>query len=92
MNEQTKHTPGPWYEAKTGNHQGLIVDEKTGENIAVAYDKKNARLIAAAPDLLEACELVEAALLNGKPSNPERQRAAMLNILRTAIAKAEGRE
>jgi len=43
-----------WYEAKMGNHQGLIVDEKTGANIAVVYDKKNAPLIAAAPELAEA--------------------------------------
>jgi len=45
-----------WYEAKMGNHQGLIVDEKTGANIAVVYDKKDAPLIAAAPDLAEALE------------------------------------
>ena len=42
-----------WYEANTGNHQGLIVDEDTGETIAVSYDKKNAKLIAAAPELLD---------------------------------------
>lgn len=41
-----------WYEAKTGNHQGLIIDEKTGRNIAVAYDKADAPLIAATPELL----------------------------------------
>jgi hypothetical protein len=54
-----KHTPGPWYEAKTGNHQGLIVDEKTGDNIAVAYDKVNARLIAAAPRMLEMLKAIQ---------------------------------
>jgi len=49
-----KHTPGPWYETTTGNHQGLIISETDGANIAVAYDKRDASLIAAAPDLLKA--------------------------------------
>ena len=37
----TKHTKGPWYEASTGSHQGLIISEATGENVAVSYDKAN---------------------------------------------------
>jgi len=36
-----------WYEAKTGNHQGLIVEEETGRNVAVTYEKKDAALIIA---------------------------------------------
>ena len=43
-----------WTVAKTGNHQGLIVEGNTGRNIAVSYDKADAPLIAAAPGLLEA--------------------------------------
>ena len=43
-----------WYEGKTGNHQGLVIEEETGKSIAVTYDKKDAPLIAAAPELLEA--------------------------------------
>jgi len=54
-----KHTPGPWHESSTGNHQGLIVSENTGDNIAVSYDKVNAQLIAAAPDLLRSCMRVK---------------------------------
>lgn len=50
----TKHTPGPWYESKTGNHQGLVIAEKTGAKVAVTYDKADASLVAAAPNLLEA--------------------------------------
>lgn len=50
--------------------------------------KQVAALCKAAPDLLEACELVEAGLSNDKPENPEKQRTAMLRILRAAIAKA----
>ena len=38
MNE-SKHTPGPWYETGTGNHQGLVISESTGANVAVVYDK-----------------------------------------------------
>ncbi len=45
-----------WYEATTGNHQGLIIDENNGDNIAVAYDKKHARIIAIAPESLEALQ------------------------------------
>lgn len=55
---QTKHTPGPWYAANMGNdHQGLVVSEATGANIAVTYDKRDAALVATAPALLEACKL-----------------------------------
>ena len=50
----TKHTPGPWYEASTGNHQGLIISESTSANVAVSYDKDDAQIIAAAPDMLQA--------------------------------------
>ena len=54
-----KHTPGPRYEAGTGNHQGLIVSEATSANVAVAYDKKDAALIANAPAMLAALEEIE---------------------------------
>lgn len=50
----TQHTPGPWYVAGTGNHQGLVIDERTGTNIAVTYDKAHAPIIAAAPAMLAA--------------------------------------
>lgn len=53
---ETQHTPGPWYEAGTGDHQGLIISEANA-SVAVTYDKKDARLIAAAPDLLNAAKL-----------------------------------
>ena len=48
-----------WYAAKTGNHQGLVIDEKTGYTIAVAYDKKHTSLLAAAPDLLKLAKAFE---------------------------------
>lgn len=56
-------TPGPWYEANSPGHQGLVISESTGMNIAVTYDEKDAALIAAAPEMLEAliehCDAVE---------------------------------
>jgi len=54
--DKNTHTPGPWHESKTGDHQGLIISEATGDNIAVSYDKRDTNPIAAAPDLLEACQ------------------------------------
>lgn len=77
------HTPRPWREVNTGNHQGLIVSEETGENIAVAYDKANARLIAAAPELLEAAQLVIDSWSSG-------DLAAAVRQLADAVAEATG--
>lgn len=54
-----------WYEASTGNHQGLIVEEGSGRNIAVAYDKADAPLIAAAPELLALLEKIQAGFESG---------------------------
>lgn len=51
-----------WYAAKTGNHQGLVIDE-AGINIAVAYDKKDANLLAAAPDLLKLAKSFEGVVM-----------------------------
>ena len=87
-----------WYESKTGNHQGLIIDEITGDNIAVSYDKKHAAMIAAAPDLLKASKMAtrwigkmiadNGHLASVSPSNC----VLTLRSLENAIAKAEGRE
>jgi len=51
-----------WYEASTGNHQGLIIDEETGDNIAVTYDKKHTEFICRACNNYDNfIELLEAA-------------------------------
>lgn len=83
-----KHTPGPWYEASTGNHQGLVISEATSANVAVAYDSKDARLIAAAPDLLRACLAASAYLVEPRSAYFEN-RAEAERIIREAIAKAQ---
>ena len=67
--EQAKAERGHLYEAKTGNHQGLIVDENSGKNVAVTYDKKDAaemvRRWNAYPRLMKALRTIEAKLHEG---------------------------
>ena len=75
-----------WYEASTGNHQGLIIDEDTGDNIAVSYDKTNAKLISAAPEMLEACELALGIL--HMDSDMEKDFAYEIRVLTDVIQKA----
>ena len=92
----TKHTPGKWYEAKTGNDQGLVISEQTGANIAVAYDKADAQLIAASPDLLEALEnclwLLEsmAKFPEQYPLQDAGESMKRYNVAQDAIQKAIG--
>ena len=90
-------TKRQWYEASTGNHQGLIIEEDTGENIAVSYDKADARLIAAAPDLLAAAmafvKSIDSHSQDYELDTKEHGLAVCLNthkgdLLRAAIAKA----
>lgn len=85
-----------WYEAKTGNHQGLIVDEATGENIAVSYEKENARLIAAAPRMYDALRLFvdwHDTLIKGNTKKISVQRMhRFVSIAQDAINEIEGRE
>lgn len=89
---KTKHT-AQWHVAKTGNHQGLIVDDD-GRNIAVAYDSADAPLIASAPELYEALQAIiktcEAGVLHRVESgNPPWSALPHIEgIARAAIAKA----
>lgn len=95
-------TPGPWTWRKNHRRRDLV-SGKDGRHIAVqipadlnAYHPDvreclddNARLIAAAPDLLEACKLVIACCA-GNPGQCHIN-ASGLEIVRNAIAKAEGK-
>ena len=66
MNEQPKHTTGPWSADKATYHNGYVEHfvARDGDAVAIAGDvtdpetrqpsEANAQLIAAAPELLEA--------------------------------------
>ena len=92
-----KHTPGPWTWAD--NYYGLF---GSGQDNAVlkyaSYEgmwlpeyepqgKANARLIASAPELLETLKKADTYLTRGDAS-----RTRIVQIIRTAIAKAETAE
>jgi hypothetical protein len=85
-----KPTPGPWYEASMGNHQGLVVDEQTGANVAVVYDKANARLIASAPELLEALAVLVDHAQETYPHFEDIRGQADISKALSAISKAKG--
>lgn len=88
----SKNKPKRWYQASTGDHQGLVIDEKTGANIAVTYDKDHAPLVAAAPAMLAALkEIAERGPVEGYSSaSALRLRlVATQSIARRAIAEAE---
>jgi hypothetical protein len=97
--ENVMHTPGPWVVvehswSRTGifaNHICVAsldisdeADDETQAEWAAAMDA-NAQLISAAPDLLRACEVALAALLE----RPGYQ-GSTPDMLRAAIAKAQG--
>ena len=86
-----KHTQLPWYEGRTGNHQGIVISENTGENIVISYHKKYAEFIVRAcnahDDLLEACnELIDA--WHSDDANFHIEEPKALKLARKAIAKA----
>jgi hypothetical protein len=91
LEHATEQKHAPWYEAKTGNHQGLIIEEGTGRNIAVAYDKSDAPLIAAAPAMLEALEQFVRYADGGKHQHLARYMQTVAGAkTRAAILKAKG--
>ena len=90
-----------WYVGKTGNHQGLVIEEGTGRNVAVAYDKQDAPLLAAAPELLEALKEMDRAhavmceaIPHGKFPTAKLEAAGVpsgfMSRVHAAIAKATG--
>jgi hypothetical protein len=91
---KTKHTPGPW---KAYNQIGsrILQSWYVGSDTAAVCrvgdgalspeeTVANARLIAAAPELLAALNLIIAAYGN--------LQSGAIDLARSAIAKAEGRE
>jgi len=85
-------TRGPWrtvFTASKVSIYGYDGRKVTGKNCCDTYQGRsdaeaNAHLIAAAPDLFEACALLDAYLYATAPESNERQ------IVLAAIAKARG--
>lgn len=82
----SSHTPGPW-RAEKGCRRGLAYVMSGDVAICRCYEgddlMANAGLIAAAPDLLAACKQ---AVLDVE----ERGASSLMQMLKAAIAKAEG--
>ena len=89
---KTKHTPGPWAWYQGGNHRALVQPGVDGRVLMVRSSDgypsdANAALIAAAPALLRHLALI---LEVGERNDYETYRAAVREIARAALAKAEG--
>jgi hypothetical protein len=90
-----KHTPGPWFMSPSGcvccQHQ------PSGKHtVATVFDACDGPILAAAPDLLAACKACDPFMEQlgedggiGMFDRDEAERA--FKMLRSAIAKAEGR-
>lgn len=87
-NPKPAHTP-EWYEGKTGNHQGLIIEEGTGKTIAVVYDKADAPTIVKSVnchrEFYDALEII-ASYENVVTSGVQKHMCA---VAKAAIRKAE---
>lgn len=89
-----KHTPGPWqvrskqmrhlHQVGIVNHGNFRALANTCGDNAVA----NARLIAAAPELLEACKMALAQVVQDNDERKAEHRGTE-HQLRAALAKAE---
>lgn len=92
----TKHTPGPWKISNTlsyeiHNGKGIIAYPNQGtkdSGIPNTEARANAHLIASAPELFEAAQIAYACL---RRPDSERDENRIVNLLLSAISKAEGR-
>lgn len=103
---ETLHTPGPW-EPDIRLAQAIVVDSKGSAVADIARHEfsdteqsysdecitANAHLIAAAPDLLSALQQAYNAIAWDIPGGglSDQEEEELLDTLRAAIAKAEGR-
>jgi hypothetical protein len=94
------HTPGPWFAVVTDTTCGgepaiWEITDQHGGVIAedISHNPANASLISAAPELLSALQLAYNAIAWDIPggSLSDEEEEALLDTLRAAIAKAEGR-
>lgn len=95
-----KHTPGPW---RAERHVTWWVTSDYGEICEIMpwsneCDKQDAHLIAAAPDMYEALRKLEywfdtdQEILDAMSADSRRDHLEKLEMIRAAIAKAEGRD
>lgn len=103
-----KHTAGPWqdtgeYDKKPFSDKGwlyttIIADNSEKPALAIVYGETkqecqaNAAVIAAAPELLEALQTVLSRVEHTNIHTPIGEMQDTWQILRAAIAKAEGRQ
>lgn len=90
------HTPGPWsYQEKADAYTHIVRSPTNRLIVQLAQDtngtaEANARLIAAAPELLEACLMVDVLYTSYGLLANSAEAGVMINAVRDAIAKAEG--
>ncbi|HIH9462883.1 TPA: hypothetical protein ACYU77_002994 [Klebsiella variicola subsp. variicola] len=91
MSGEFKGTPGQW---KYRGPLGEIYTEEHGviaDLMVSGYEDENGNLMAAAPELLEALQLAEKAMVDGRNiTYPEWY--GVINKARSAIAKALGKK
>jgi hypothetical protein len=99
---KTKHTPGPWRSVVASAHEfnpdtlrrDIIGKCEFGDAyVAGDISEIDARLISAAPDLLSALQQAYNAIAWDIPGGnlSDEEEEALLDTIRAAIAKAEGR-
>ena len=90
MQNEAKHTPGPWSSESGHIHAGEGCEFYCYFTRHSPVGRANARLIAAAPELLAALKAAEYAL--SEQDHLLSIGIDALQAVRAAIAKAEGRE
>ncbi len=92
------HTPGPWHVKAGQSCQHVVSEDGYFSTGCISFDGQsdaNARLIATAPELLAACREVDAFVAidekDGSDGLWTDDYRALVEIVRAAIAKAEGR-
>lgn len=89
MSNDIKHTPGPWMVSNTDRWN--IVDAK-GIKLCDCYFSNDVPIVAAAPDMLEALKETKYRLEYGDFYKTSPLLGAIIDQIKSAIAKAEGKQ
>jgi len=89
----TNHNKGPFPLHITQNEEHFVIVTNQGNHYAKTFDPSAARLISCAPDLLSALQEAYNAIAWDIPGGnlSDTDSEALLDTIRAAIAKAEGR-